>query len=309
VNLAGSGRHLVRRAAEWALVRGGLATLARQQVRHRCLILCYHNVVPNGSRPGADASLHLSRNAFARQLDLLQQFCHVVSLSEALRPAERGAAADSRPRVVITFDDAYRGAMTEGLAEVRARGLPATVFVAPGALQEAFWWDEYLDEDASARRAIALGELAGQGSRVRTHAAAHGWNAATVPEHAHAVSASELEQALADPQLTLGAHSWSHPALPQLDDAPLTEELRRPLEWLGSRFPHAALSVIAYPYGLADARVALAAAAAGYDAGLRVAGGWLPAGTIDRFQLPRLNVPGGISEDGFLLRVSGMLAR
>ena len=308
MSLGVSGRQLVRRAAEWAAVRSGFAAIARQQVLRRYLILCYHNVVPNGSQPGADTSLHLSGSAFARQLDLLERFCHIVPLSEALARTDRGPP-ELRPCVAITFDDAYRGAMTAGLAELRARRLPATVFVAPGALQAPFWWDEYLGEDGAGRRAVALGELSGQGSRVRTYGARLGWKVATVPDHAHAVTAAELDEALTDPLLTLGAHSWSHPALPHLDDETLAEELGRPLEWLRRRYPGATMPVIAYPYGLADGRVARAAAAAGYEAGLRVAGGWLPKGPVDPFQVPRLNVPGAISEDGFLLRVSGVLAR
>ncbi len=55
--------------------------------------------------------------------------------------------------------------------------------------------------------------------------------------------------------------------------------------------------------------MASAAAAAGYAAALRVDGGWIPdPRAADRLDLPRLNVPAGVSRRGFELRTAGMLA-
>jgi peptidoglycan/xylan/chitin deacetylase (PgdA/CDA1 family) len=234
--------------------------------------------------------------------------CRVVTVADALRP-ESDPPDDPRPRVAITFDDAYRGAVTAGLAELRARGLPATIFVAPGVLGQSLWWDEYLSEDASARRVAALGPLAGRAERVRAHALRHAWQRVPVPKHAQAATAAELELVLRSDLITLGAHSWSHPVLPALDDADLAEELHRPLEWLRMRFAAAVLPLVAYPYGLANDRVERAAEAAGYVGGLRVAGGWLERSSTRRYRLPRLNVSRGLSDHGFVLRLSGIRAR
>jgi hypothetical protein len=53
--------------------------------------------------------------------------------------------------------------------------------------------------------------------------------------------------------------------------------------------------------------VRLAAARAGYEGALAIDGGWLPAVPPDRYALPRVNVPPGLSLNGFVLRGAGLL--
>jgi peptidoglycan/xylan/chitin deacetylase (PgdA/CDA1 family) len=299
-------RTAAKRAAEQALVAVGAARLGRRLRRRRTLVLAYHDIVPAGERPVGDTSLHLSQAAFAAQLDALTATHEVVAL------ADLAAAPRGRPRAVITFDDAYRGALTAGLDETVRRGLPATVFVAPGLLGTTTWWDRLADPASGAVpagiRDAALSRHRGRGDEVL---AAFGAGAATLPAWAAIATEAEVRAAAARPGVTLASHSWSHANLAALDAAGLAAELSRPAEWL--RSVPGSLPYLAYPYGLVTDAVAAAAARAGYAAAFRVEGGWLPAAGdpafADRQRWPRLNIPSNLSPAGFALRAAGVVTR
>ena len=299
-------RQLLKTVVEQGLLRSGLPGISSRLRRSDTLILAYHNVVPDGERVVGDSSLHLSRGAFAAQLDALVEMAEVVSLDVAL---EGGATATGRPRVAITFDDAYRGAVIAGIGELASRALPATIFVAPALLDGGvFWWDALTPRGmpgvAAATREDALRRLAGKGSAIL---AEHGCrDTSHIPSHARGASEAELRGAAERSGITLASHSWSHPNLAALAPAELEDELARPLAWLRSRFA-GILPYISYPYGHYSPAVERAVAAAGYRAALRIEGGWLREGATNRYAIPRVNVPSGLSNAGFRLRCSGVL--
>lgn len=303
---SGGSRALLKRAAERLLL--GPARLARMLLGGRVIVLAYHNIVPDGESIAGDRSLHLPQRAFARQLDILSRTHDVVSLDSLL-----DAPAGGRPRAVVTFDDAYAGAVSAGIAELVRRGLPATIFVAPGLLDgQRFWWDQLaaaagdVPEDL---RDYALVEMAGASERVVASARQRGVPLLSLPSHAAGASLQALTRAAAQPGITVGSHTWSHPNLCRLSSTELGQELTRPLQWLRERFP-SALPWLAYPYGIASESVSRTAAAAGYKGAFLVHGGWLPQNTraLNQHMLPRLNVPAGLSDDGFRLRTSGLFA-
>ena len=300
-------RERVKRIGERTLLASGLAGTRRRLLRDGRLILGYHNVMPDGATPGTDSSLHLPRQAFAEQLDLLMQTHRIASLSELL--SDRPGPGD-RPIAAITFDDAYRGALTTGMDELARRGLTATIFVAPAFVGGgSFWWDD-IDwpagtPEGDAFRERALGECRGDRDAVHSAAQACGFRSRGVPDHARCASEQELRDALARGVAELASHSWSHPNLAALDEETLARELARPMEWLRARFS-GALPVLAYPYGRWSEPVARAAASAGYMAALRVDGGWLHARASAPYSAPRFAVPAGLSTPGFALRASGL---
>lgn len=102
-------KHLVERGLVWS----GAPRVALAGHRSRTLILAYHAIVPEGASPAGDTSLHLPQAQFAAQLDALAPGHDVVALADALAPPP---PRSSRPRVAITFDDAYQGAVSAGVA-------------------------------------------------------------------------------------------------------------------------------------------------------------------------------------------------
>jgi peptidoglycan/xylan/chitin deacetylase (PgdA/CDA1 family) len=262
----------------------------------RSLVLAYHNVVEDLEHGRGDRSLHLPVSAFRQQLDLLQEHCRVVSLEQIVA----GAPDAHRPSVAITFDDAYCGAVELALPELLNRGLPATVFVAPGLLGvPVTWWD-------------ALGELAGKGAenerdRILVEEKGRHTAPASVTLPAHYACATEAQLLdLARAGIDLGAHTWSHPNLARLAPEDLAGELEQPLEWLRHR--KVGFAMLAYPYGITCPEVERAAKAVGYVAAFRVQGGWMTPKSDSLWSLPRFNVPAGLSRAGFLLRLSGYFA-
>jgi peptidoglycan/xylan/chitin deacetylase (PgdA/CDA1 family) len=303
-------REAAKPVLEEFLARTGAIRLSRARAARRPLVLAYHNVVPDGAAPGGDASLHLPREAFARQLDALVRDYDVVPLDRIL---EDTGARRARPRVAITLDDAYRGAMTVGVEELEQRGLPATVFVAPALVGgPGFWWDAFAipEADRTARtfRARALEEWGGKDPEVRRRASALGVPEREVPPHAAPATADELRAAARHRGLRFASHSFTHPNLCRLRGPELLQELTRPLAWLRERFADV-VPWLAYPYGLSSPAVEQAARAAGYQAAVRIDGGRLPARAANRYAIPRINLPAGISLNGFALRIAGLLDR
>jgi peptidoglycan/xylan/chitin deacetylase (PgdA/CDA1 family) len=288
-----------------ALLSGRVATATRtRRLGGGSLILAYHNILPPQVQIAAgDRSLHLGFDAFRRQLDSLLNLGGVVPVAEAMQPGEEA------PRVSITFDDAYAGALDHGIPELVSRGLPATVFVAPGLLgTPTAWWDSFGESGLTpAQRTECLEHLAGDGAEISRWASAGGYAGTSHPTFRIATEAELLELSRR-PGITLAAHTWSHPNLTRVPDQRLKDELVGPLVWLKERVSTVAQPWLAYPYGLFDQRVDDAAAAAGYTLRLAVTGGWFrpkPAQTL----APRFNVPAGVSSAGFTARLNGFLSR
>jgi len=125
-----------------------LARLARQ--RGRGVVLRYHALTD-----GLDEVLYaapdicLPVDAFALQMAFVKRAYRVVSLDEMVRALERGAQLPPRA-LVVTFDDGYADNHRLGLPVLRKLGLPATVYIATGAVggRTPFW--------VGAVRALAL---------------------------------------------------------------------------------------------------------------------------------------------------------
>jgi peptidoglycan/xylan/chitin deacetylase (PgdA/CDA1 family) len=297
-------RGLMKHLLETTLSSSAAQRLGEYRRRGQRLILAYHDVVPAGTAATGDRSLHLDFDAFRTQLDLLERTNRVTSLDTALDQQAPGAC------IALTFDDAYAGAVTLGLPEVSSRGLPATLFVAPGLLgHAACWWDLLAGRNSGlppAVRDACLETYKGD------HHAVINWacgieESLPVGEWWRIASEAELALAAKLPGLTLAAHSWSHPNLTAVSPKQLGEELSRPLAWLRHHYPMRARPWLAYPYGLHDGRVASAAEFAGYEVCFAITGGWHPPG-VTRSAVPRLNVPAGVSSVGFRARLNGWLS-
>lgn len=299
--------NMLKRVAEYLLVRGGPAALAAWRRRGSTLILAYHNVVPDDAPAAGDRSLHLPLKQFRSHLDTLQETHDVVDLA-SIHEANR---TSDKPRVCITFDDAYRGALALALPELVRRGLPATVFVAPGLLgSDGCWWDLLAAQDGSGLssdiRDHVLDVLAGDGASAVEWARSQGIPLSVLPGHAGIVTEDELRLAAARTGITFGAHTWSHCNLAEVGYDAFDVELVKPLHWLRERF-ECVVPWIAYPYGLAATSTSDLARRAGYDGALRIDGGWIPSASAPAYVFPRLNIPAGLSSDGFVLRVRGLL--
>jgi peptidoglycan/xylan/chitin deacetylase (PgdA/CDA1 family) len=235
---------------------------------------------------------------------------HLEMLSDEadVAPLDRiDESGDGRPRVAITFDDAYSGAVNEGVRELAKRNLPATIFVAPGRLDgHVFWWDsishgsELLDATV---RHHALHALAGADERIRAWATSAALPMSdALPSYARAATRSELHAALALPGITVGSHTWTHRNLAALGMSEVVAEVRDSRQWLRAEFGNKAIDWLAYPYGLDSIEVHRAVAEAAYAGALRIGGGWHRATDASRFARPRFSV-------GSRLTVAGLRAR
>ena len=297
---------LVKRRVERVLASSAIGNYTKRRLRGKRLILAYHGIVPHDAEGAGERSLFITQKNFAAQLDLLGSVADVAPLAEIDQPG------DGRPRVAITFDDGYRGALSEGVRELAVRGLPATFFIAPGRLgRHVFWWDSLAHERQcldSGVREHALKALAGRDEQIRAWALdARVLSSDRLPSYAQTATCAELIRAAAVPGITLASHTWSHANLALLRGAELVEEVERPLKWLRRLFGSRAIPWLAYPYGLHSPESLDAAANASYVGAVRMGGGWHRADDVSIYARPRLGIPQSLSLDGFRARLMGTL--
>jgi len=295
---------MLKEHVERALSSPAVGRIVRHRIAGRRLILAYHGIVPEGAVRAGERALFVDQRDFAAHLDILGEIADVAPLDRI------DEAGNGRPRVAITFDDAYRGAVVEGVHELSRRGLPATIFVAPSRLNgHVFWWDALTqgasDLDESVKR-HALNKLAGSDERVRAWAAdVRLPSTDSLPAYAVAAADCELRAAVANPGITVGSHTWSHANLASLDPSEVVAEIERARDWLVTEFGQKAIPWLAYPYGMDSPEAHRAAASASYAGGVRIGGGWHVPSHVSRFVRPRMNVPSGLSTAGFRARILG----
>ncbi len=193
----------------------------------RAAFLCYHSIAEGGP-----PFLSLSPELFERQLAALGR----RGWAPGGRPTLDALASGRRlstPQVFLTFDDGYVDNFTSAFPLLREYGWPAIVFVLPDLVdrQAAFAWPE-----------------------VKGHAAAY-------PQIMRSLSWPMVEE-MAAAGIEFGSHTCSHAHLTRLGDEGLRQELHDSRSRVRERLGRC--DVLAYPFGEWDARVADAAAAAGY---------------------------------------------
>lgn len=294
---------ILKRPIERALASRTVSWSTRYRVRGKRLILAYHGIIPHGAPLAGERTLFIAQRDFAAHLDMLAEVADIAPLDVI------DDEGDGRPRVAITLDDAYRGAVECGVLELAKRGIPATIFAAPGRLDHIFWWDALATKGGKLERKTreyALGILAGSDEGVRLWAAREALDLSdSLPGYARAATREELRLAVGNPGITVGSHTWSHPNLANLGINELVSEITRSRAWLKREFQTKAIDWLAYPYGLDSVAAHHALADMSYAGALRITGGWHRASQVSRFARPRLNVPAGLSVAGLKLRTLG----
>jgi peptidoglycan/xylan/chitin deacetylase (PgdA/CDA1 family) len=191
------------------------------------VFLCYHSVAEEGP-----TFLTVKRDLFERQLDEVERRgMRTGGLEELARLA---AGEEIGATVFITFDDGFLNNYETVLPILRERGMRAFVFVLPPLVDSA--------------APLVWPEVAADAERY--------------PAEMRSVSWEMLDQMSADGTFTVGAHTLTHPSLPRLEGAALSEEIaasgRLVRERLGS------CETFAYPFGHWNEAARDAVAAAGF---------------------------------------------
>lgn len=289
-----------------ATLRARALTVAWRGLRHVARaggVLSYHGVTESLVSP----ELHVTAATLRTQLEQLATEFRVIPLRELL--ARHAAGRSVAGCLALTFDDAYEGLARVGAPFLTALGLPATVLVVADAARSAatFWWDELealrVAADAAPWDALAaqlgfagLPRTADGFARLRTRVLARhvgrcrlGALAPRLPAERRAATFAELRAwASRDAGVEFACHTMTHPALPFLDEAEQVREIGECSETLRGELPRV-LEMLAYPYGLYDARTIAAARRAGIRCGLTM-DGRAPSRHMDAMQVPRLGI-------------------
>jgi peptidoglycan/xylan/chitin deacetylase (PgdA/CDA1 family) len=281
-------------------VQGGeKGYLARRSSRPIGLILMYHRVRNTSYDPW---KLAVTPEQFEQHLAVLS---HQKVVPLRLLHRDPGAIA-------VTFDDGYLDNLEVALPLLEKYRIPATMFVATDAFSaREFWWDRldhaFRRTAGSGARGLSAIRLriadrlrpSAMGARLRSLdldtlelalGEIPGVPAAgelACPEH-RMMNESQVVRLAASPLIEIGAHTCSHPCLPQLREDSQYEEMCRSraiLEQVTGR----SVRTFAYPYGAHDDTTIRAAKRAGFDLACIVGGGLLRSDT-DPFKVPRLQV-------------------
>lgn len=223
--------------------------LAPQTAGHTW-ILGYHLV-----EGGSGLPIDTPRSDFIAQLDMLQAEAEIIPLRELVRDLRRGEPASaSRPRVALTFDDAFLNFFEVALPILAERGLTATLYVPPGFINGDGNNPLYTERFAHMRPMTweQLGEAAATG-------------------------------------IEIGSHTYRHTNLVRLPVTEVAAEMGRAQEEI-ERVLHMRPVSVCYPEGFFNDEV-VRAASRFYESGI-IGGGVAikPEERIDLLRLPRLPV-------------------
>ncbi|MBI5394676.1 MAG: polysaccharide deacetylase family protein [Verrucomicrobia bacterium] len=308
-------KDLIRSTASACLHRTGATALRRRQLADdpRITLLTYHGVAaPN----------------FEQHLRWLTARYRVVPLAEAAEWI-RGRGRDEGRRVVITFDDGYKSFYRDLWPLLRKYRAPATLFAVSGFIgtDRLLWWD--LIE--SLLRRATVREVVVRGQRWPLDYAALVAHAKTLKEpdklrwieELRAALGVELPQATgtefelctwdelrelaADPLVTVGGHTCTHPILSRVPAEVARQEIERDKAILEERLQRP-IRFFAYPNGRAtdfnDEHVGQLRAA-GFECALTTVEGVCGRGA-DLFRLPRKNVGGRFTNGALACKLTGL---
>jgi peptidoglycan/xylan/chitin deacetylase (PgdA/CDA1 family) len=261
------------------LDRAGVLAAAHRAWPNRLTVLAYHRIGDPifASSNSLPANISATPAAFAEQTEFLRRRFNVISLADLVR-WRAGQARLPRFPALITFDDGYRDNLEAALPILRAKGLPAALFVATDCIEgKPFYWDlaTYCFHRTALTQAelpiIGRAEWPGGGDRAilrrwieaakrlpnrERQAAVAALPAAlgvAIPADAFAGLYLDWDElrALQRGGVELGAHTCSHAILTRIGPIEAAGEIRVSKTLLETR-TGAAVTSFAYPNGGAD---------------------------------------------------------
>jgi peptidoglycan/xylan/chitin deacetylase (PgdA/CDA1 family) len=224
-------------------------------------VLCYHSL-----QPGWESPLATEPDDFAWQAAWLRRSRTVLPVREALPRLDRSGRLP-RGEAALTFDDGFADLYTHGLPVLTRHRLPATVFLVAQTLTPAGQPVDWV-------RTAGSQEL----------------------------TTLTLDQVLEmqDAGIEFESHSWAHRDLIELSAAECVRDLRESRELL-SDLLHRPVTLLAYPRGLHNEMVRLAAEKAGYTSAFA-----LPerAEQPSAFAIPRVGIYRGNGPSTVRLKAS-----
>ena len=286
------------------MTRTPLQFLLRAGTRRFGRVLMYHRVVDDGCSPILRGLLSgaITCSAFRRQLDYLGRHYQVVSLGELL--AQRD---DPGGKVAITFDDGYADNFLHAMPLLKARQMPATVFMIAGLMNSGNGvWRDRLARTIADNGPADLQLDAGGSVRTFPFEGDYGLQMKTAEQWLHGLSAQQREAVLADQRsidedrfldveelkelernrIKIESHTVNHSYLPDLDGAAARRELAESRSLLEQALG-SPVDFLAYPYGGYDSQIQALAREAGYRAALAAERGLLRPDTA-LFAIPRI---------------------
>jgi peptidoglycan/xylan/chitin deacetylase (PgdA/CDA1 family) len=251
----------VERYAYWHGARRRLDGETWRRLTRGTAILMYHAF----GAPGEPASRFVVPiRRFQRQLRRLVARGPVLALEELVELRRRHELPPAGA-VVITIDDGYLDNLQIASPALRRFGVPATVFAVSGRVGGTADWDGA--GELSARPLLAWDDL----------------------------------RALQQGGSTIGAHTRTHPRLPELEPGAVTAEVEGSRVELREQL-QAPISCFAYPYGRASAAVVAAVESTGFHCACGIRRGLNYPGT-PLFDLRRSPVFGDASPPAFAFAV------
>lgn len=319
-----------------------LNNFSRRVFKNSLVVLCYHGVVEKGrQKDRTEQTLYVNTVSipeFDAQLEYVSKHFHPISAADLV-----GSLTEDRRlpagAVLITFDDGYRNNATHAAPILLKRGIPAIFHLATGYIgsRSILWTEEIrlrsLEYPGNIlKTSTGLFHLAGDPSSYqRLIAACRVTEACKVapvevreellrvlrlgtpalpsrydPE-AHDFMNWEEARKLASQGFALGSHTVSHSILTQLPGCSAATELgesRAAVE----QHTGARCNILAYPNGSPkdySEPVMEVAQQAEYSAAFSVEDR-LAGPRPRRFAIPRLMVPGHVSQTIFRAKVSGL---
>jgi peptidoglycan/xylan/chitin deacetylase (PgdA/CDA1 family) len=280
-------------------------------VRGRVLILMYHRVLPHADvastfvQPG----MYVTPETFDRHLRFLTAHFEILPFAALLTKWDTQRWDGDRRYCVITFDDGWLDNYVHAYPLLRARGVPATIFLPTDLVGTNEWlWTDRLGAllrrrgtgtpdgwDAFIEHAKTLTDDARADMLTRLEAEA----GVPCPGQRRFVDWQEVRE-MSGHDISFASHTRSHVNLTRLAGAALERELRDPLDLLRQqRINH--VPILAYPNGDHTDAVVAAARAAGYSAAVTTRPGLESSRPADRFRLTRVGVHDDVARSASLL--------
>ncbi|MFN8016936.1 MAG: polysaccharide deacetylase family protein [Acidimicrobiales bacterium] len=259
-----SARSAVARGVTAVLGLPPVAAFSARRWNHHLRVVAYHRVP--------------DRQAFEAQVAHIAEAYQPVGEAQ-VRAALAGDAPLPERAVWLTFDDGDPTVVDEGLPVLARHGIPATIYVCPGLIEQgaAPWWRivevaggrgrgaEIDGRELVGRQLIPALKRVPDAQRRAIVADLEAVAAPDLTDH-EAVTVEGLERWV-DAGCAVGNHTWDHPCLDHCDEVEQDAQISSAHEWL-VRFQPDHRPTFAYPNGDRTDHAEATLEGLGYDVAL-----------------------------------------